>query len=204
MWFSCLSQWLMVELTPICQTLMQARRGLALIIIVKMLRSSQIEMSSHVPFVWMVLHFYHSHMEPVWPSHSRTVCRPLTYLPLERLLCVTHTAHSTTRALPHCTSSLQLNLSFVSVHLLFITRLFALDFSQTSTVSGLHSQICKWLVALQIIRWKFNLHGAHDWELVHNKVLMKWHQEITSKWHENPVALCWKLGGCSVSVSYLL
>lgn len=33
---------------------------------------SQIEIVSHKPFVWMVFHFYHSHMQPVRPSRSRT------------------------------------------------------------------------------------------------------------------------------------
>lgn len=47
--------------------------------------------------------------------------------------------HMTTRVLPHSTSSLQLTFCFVSVHLLFIRQLLALDFSQTFAVSGLYS-----------------------------------------------------------------
>lgn len=119
--------------------------GPGLIITVRMLRSSQIEMSSHMPFVWMVLHFYHSHMEPVWPNRSRTGCippvnsQPFSYLPLKPWLYVSHMGHTTTRVLPHCTSSLQLSFCYVSVHLLFIRQLLALDFSQTFAVSGLHS-----------------------------------------------------------------
>lgn len=120
--------------------------GPGLIITVRMLRSSQIEMSSHMPFVWMVLHFYHSHMEPVWPKRSRTGCmlpvtsQPSSYLPQELWLHVSHMGHTTTRVLPHSTSSLQLTFCFLSAHLLFIRQLFALDFSQTFTVSGLHSK----------------------------------------------------------------
>lgn len=115
----------------------------ALIITVRM---SQIKISSHVPFVWMVLHFYHSHMEPVWPNRSRTGFRPpvtsqpLSYLPHELWLYVSHMGHMTTRVLPHSTSSLQLTFCFVSVHLLLIRQLFARDFLQTFAVSGLRSE----------------------------------------------------------------
>lgn len=64
--YSPLADWAcVVELTPGCQTQMQAPMGRVLIITERMLRSSQIEMSSHMPFVWMALHFYHSQMEPV-------------------------------------------------------------------------------------------------------------------------------------------
>lgn len=119
--------------------------GHSLIISVRLLRSSQIEMSSHVPFVWMVLHFYHSHMEPVWPNRSRTGCmppvnsQPFSYLPQKLWLYVSHMGHTATRVLPHSISSLQLTFCFVSVHLLFIRQLLALDFSQTLAVSGLHT-----------------------------------------------------------------
>lgn len=119
--------------------------GHSLIITVRLLRSSQIEMSSHVPFVWMVLHFYHSHMEPVWPNRSRTGCmppvnsQPFSHLPQKLWLYVSHMGHTATRVLPHSISSLQLTSCFVSVHLLFIRQLLALDFSQTLAVSGLHT-----------------------------------------------------------------
>lgn len=58
--------------------------------------------------------------------------------------------HMTTRVLAHCTSSLQLTSCFVSVHLLFIRQLFVLDFSQTFTVSGLHSKSAN---GLSLSRW---------------------------------------------------
>lgn len=115
-----------------------------LIITVRLLRSSQIEMSSPMPFVWVVLHFYHPHMEPVWPEHSRTGCmpplnsQPFGYLPQKRWLHVTHIGHATTRVLPHSISSLQLTFCFVSVHLLLIRQLLVHDFSQTLAVSRLH------------------------------------------------------------------
>lgn len=144
----CILLWLtvpnVVVLTPGCQTLMQAHMRPGLIIIVRM---SQIEISSLMPFVWMVLHFYHSHMEPVWPNRSRTGFRspitsqPLSYLPHELWLYVSRMGHMTTRVLPHSTSSLQLTFSFFfSVHLLFIRQLFVRDFSQTFVVSGLRSE----------------------------------------------------------------
>lgn len=132
-------------LTPVCQTLIKADMGHSLIITVRMLRSSQIEMSSLMPFVWMVIHFYHLHMEPVWPNRSRTGStppvdsQPLIFLPQKLWLHVSHLGHRTTRFLPHSISSLQLSFCFVSVHLLFIRQLLALDFSQNLTVSGLHS-----------------------------------------------------------------
>lgn len=78
--------------TWVGQILMQAHslngfvRGPSLIIMVRMPRSSEIKMSSHVAFVWTVLHFYHPHMESVWPNSSRTglglpvTLRALTYL----------------------------------------------------------------------------------------------------------------------------
>lgn len=152
--YSPLADWAcVVELTPGCQTQMQAPMGPVLIITERMLRSSQIEMSSHMPFVWMALHFYHSHMEPVWPSRSRTGCtppvnsQPPAYLPQRPWLYVSHMGRSTTRVLPHSTSSLQLTFCYVSAHLLFIRRPHALYFSQALAVSGLRSKFRKWLVA---------------------------------------------------------
>ncbi len=75
--FNSLHLWILLWLlTTLCQTLMQGHMGTGVIITVRMLKSSQIEMSSHSPFVWMVLHFYHSHLEPVWPNCSRSGCMP--------------------------------------------------------------------------------------------------------------------------------
>lgn len=46
----------------------------SLIVSKRLLGPWLIEMSSHMSFVWMVRHFYHSHMVPVWPECSRTAC----------------------------------------------------------------------------------------------------------------------------------
>lgn len=141
------------ELTPVCQTLMQGHMGRGLISTVRMLGSTQIEMSSHSPFVWMVLHFYHSHMEPVWPNGSRSGCmppvnsQPLSYLPQKLRLYVSHRGHTTTRVLPRSSSSLQHSFLFCfctsASHQTTVCAWFFADLCSIRSPF----KFCKWLVA---------------------------------------------------------
>lgn len=95
-------------------------------------------------------------------------------------------AHMTTRGLAHSTSSLQLTSCFLSVHLLFIRQLFALDFSQAFTVSGLHSKSAN---GLSLSRWSGE-NRIHMEAVIENVWFITncwWgvtsKQERTLKWH---------------------
>lgn len=101
----------------------------------------QIKMSSPEAFVWMALHFYQSLLEPVWPRRSRNAC-------IQAHLRRSDVGHSGQRSTVKAVkgfchtvslSSYSLLFCFLSVHLLFIRQLRALDFPQTLAISGRHT-----------------------------------------------------------------